>query len=429
MSWLFASGGQSVGTWASASVLPMNIHGWYPLGLTSFISLLSKGLSGVFSSTIIWKHQFFGAQPSLWSNSHTHNLATGKTIAVTKWTFVGKVMSLLFNTLCRFVIFFLPRSKHLLISWLQSLSTGTLEPEKLKSAAMFTFSQSTCYETMGLDVMVLAFWMLSFKPAFSLSSFTLNHPVTITDSKFSYISEVILSSSLQSHTHSPEPKCSPPHGVAVESGGRSLLEFPSWCGRAPLLCMHVGFPASCSTRQVSVAWQPLSANSPPPACSWMTPGVLHMDQTREMAGWGLRSVLAITGDWRLLAPRPTRPRPGCPSRLHRSISPWEEGAPQRSSGREAMAWGQPRVPGVEAGPGGARGHSQTLRARTAAGGIKSKACGPPRASRLPRNPPAAPLEKVTAGRGQQVMDTEVRGGGRHTPAWRRGLRGRHGLCP
>ena len=60
------------------------------------------------------------------------------------------------------------------------------------------------------------------------------------------------------------------------------------------------------------------------------------------------------------------------------------------------------MPGVEAGPGGARGHSQTLRTRTAAGGVKSKDCGPPRASRLPRNPPTAPLEKVTAGRGQQV---------------------------
>ena len=56
--------------WSSASVLPMNIQGWFPLGLTGLISLLSKGLSRVFSSTTIWKHQFFGAQPSLWSNSH-----------------------------------------------------------------------------------------------------------------------------------------------------------------------------------------------------------------------------------------------------------------------------------------------------------------------------------------------------------------------
>ena len=70
MSRLFASGGQSFGASASASVLPMNIQGWFPLGLTSLISLKSKGLSRVFSSTTVWKHQFFGVQPFLWSNSH-----------------------------------------------------------------------------------------------------------------------------------------------------------------------------------------------------------------------------------------------------------------------------------------------------------------------------------------------------------------------
>ena len=70
MSWLFAWGGQSTG--ASASVLQVNIQGWFPLGLTGLISLLSKGLSRVFFSTAVWKHQFFSAQPSLWSNSHIH---------------------------------------------------------------------------------------------------------------------------------------------------------------------------------------------------------------------------------------------------------------------------------------------------------------------------------------------------------------------
>ena len=70
MSWLFASGGQSIG--ASASVLPMNIQGWFLLGWTGLTSLLSVGLSRVFSNTTIWKHQFFGTQPSLWSNSHIH---------------------------------------------------------------------------------------------------------------------------------------------------------------------------------------------------------------------------------------------------------------------------------------------------------------------------------------------------------------------
>ena len=70
MSWLFASGGQSIG--ASASVLPMNIQDWFPLGLTGLISLQSKGLSRVLSSTTVQKHQFFSAQISLWSNSHIH---------------------------------------------------------------------------------------------------------------------------------------------------------------------------------------------------------------------------------------------------------------------------------------------------------------------------------------------------------------------
>ena len=90
--------GQRIGASASASVLPMNIQGWFPLGLTGLISLKSKGLSRIFSRTTVQKHQFFSAQPSLWSNSHLY-MTTGKTIALTRWTFVGKVMSLLFNTL------------------------------------------------------------------------------------------------------------------------------------------------------------------------------------------------------------------------------------------------------------------------------------------------------------------------------------------
>ena len=68
----FTSGGQSIGVSASASVLPMNIQGWFPLGLTGEISLQSKRLSRVSSSTTVWKHQFFGAQPSIWSSSHIH---------------------------------------------------------------------------------------------------------------------------------------------------------------------------------------------------------------------------------------------------------------------------------------------------------------------------------------------------------------------
>ena len=71
MSWLFASAGQSIEDSTSSSVLPVNIQGWFPVGLTSLISFQSKGLSRVFSSTTFWKHQFFGAQLSLWSSSHT----------------------------------------------------------------------------------------------------------------------------------------------------------------------------------------------------------------------------------------------------------------------------------------------------------------------------------------------------------------------
>ena len=96
MSWLFPSSGQSIGASISASVLPMNTQGWFPLGLTGLISLLSKGLSRVFSSTTNWKHQFFSIQPSLWSNSHSHlYMTTGKTTALTIRAFVGKMMSLI----------------------------------------------------------------------------------------------------------------------------------------------------------------------------------------------------------------------------------------------------------------------------------------------------------------------------------------------
>ena len=110
VSQLFASGGQSIRASASASVPPMNIQDWSPLGWTDGISLQSKGLSRVFSNTTVQKHQFFGTQPPLWSNSHSPYMTTGKTIALTRRTFVGRVMSLLFNTLSRFVIAFLPSS-------------------------------------------------------------------------------------------------------------------------------------------------------------------------------------------------------------------------------------------------------------------------------------------------------------------------------
>ena len=88
--------------------------------------------------------------------SHPY-MTTGKTIALTIQTFVGKVTSLLFNMLSRFVIAFLPRSKGLLISWLQSLSTVILEPKKIKSVTTSTFSPSVCHEVIGLDAMIFIF--------------------------------------------------------------------------------------------------------------------------------------------------------------------------------------------------------------------------------------------------------------------------------
>ena len=100
-------------------------------------------------------------------------MTTGKTIVLTRWTFVGKVMSLLSNMLYRLVITFFPRSKHLLISWLQSPSAVILAPpppqRKIKSVTISNVSPSICHEMMGPDAMILVFWMLSFKPIFSLS--------------------------------------------------------------------------------------------------------------------------------------------------------------------------------------------------------------------------------------------------------------------
>ena len=117
MSQLFTWGGPSTGVSATASVLPMNTQDWSPSEWTGWISLQSKGLSRVLQhhsskASILWRSAFFTVQLS-----HPY-MTTGKTIPLTRWTFVGKVMSLLFNKLSRLVITFLPRSKRLLISWL-----------------------------------------------------------------------------------------------------------------------------------------------------------------------------------------------------------------------------------------------------------------------------------------------------------------------
>ena len=108
----------------------------------------------------------------LYSSTLTSIHDSGKTIALTIWYFITKVMSLLFNMLSRLVIAFLPRSKHLLISWLHSPSAVILEPKKIKSVTVSIVSPSISHEVVGLDAMILIFWILRFKPAFSLSSFT-----------------------------------------------------------------------------------------------------------------------------------------------------------------------------------------------------------------------------------------------------------------
>ena len=129
MSQLFVSGGQSIGVSASASVLPMNTQNWSRLGWTGWISWQSGTLKSLLQhhslkASILRCSAFFTVQLS-----HP-NMTAGKTIALTRWTFDGKVMSLLFNMLSRLVITFLPRSKHLLIPWLQSPSAVILEPQK-----------------------------------------------------------------------------------------------------------------------------------------------------------------------------------------------------------------------------------------------------------------------------------------------------------
>ena len=135
MSQLFASSGQSIGASALASVLPMLISfriDWFDL-LAVQMTLKSPLQHHNPKVSILWHSAFFMVQLS-----HSY-MTTGKTIVLTIWTFVGKVMSLLFQMHSRFVIAFLPRSKHLLISWLQSPSTVILEPKKIKSVTVSTF--------------------------------------------------------------------------------------------------------------------------------------------------------------------------------------------------------------------------------------------------------------------------------------------------
>ena len=129
VSQLFASGGKSIGAWASGPVFPMNIKDWFPSGLTG--SSCSSRDSQESSPTPQFKS--FNSSALSFLTVHLSHLymTTGKTIVLTRWTFVSKVMSLLCNMLSRFVIAFLPRSKCLLISWLQSPSAVILEPKEI----------------------------------------------------------------------------------------------------------------------------------------------------------------------------------------------------------------------------------------------------------------------------------------------------------
>ena len=158
MSQFFTSGGQSTEVSASTSLLPVNIQDQLISFRMDWLDLLTvQGtLKSLFqhhsSKASILRHSaFFIVQLS-----HPY-MITGKTIALTRWTFVSKVVSLLFNMLSRLVITFLPRSEHLLISWLQSPSAVILEPRKIKSATVSNVSPSICHEVMGLDAMILVF--------------------------------------------------------------------------------------------------------------------------------------------------------------------------------------------------------------------------------------------------------------------------------
>ena len=132
----------------------MNTQDSSPLGWTSWISLQSKGLSRVFFNTTV---QHINSSVLSFLYSPTLTSIHGKTIALTRCTFVGKVMSLLFNMLSRLVITLLPRSNHLLISWLQSPSAVILEPRKIKSDTVSTVSPSISHEVMGPDAMIFVF--------------------------------------------------------------------------------------------------------------------------------------------------------------------------------------------------------------------------------------------------------------------------------
>ena len=168
MSYLFASGGQTTGASASESVLPMNFQGWFPLGLIDLISLLSKGLKSLLQlhnskASILQCSAFFLVQ-----FSHPY-MTTGKTITLIIWTFVSKVMPLLFNMLSRLVIAFLPRSRCL--NFMAAVIVHSdFGAQENKICHCFRFSPSICCEVTGPDALILVFLMSVFKPAWIVFS-------------------------------------------------------------------------------------------------------------------------------------------------------------------------------------------------------------------------------------------------------------------
>ena len=162
MSQLFTLGGQSIR--ASATVLPMNIWDWFPFGLTGLISCIQGTLKNLLQhhsskASILQHSAFFMVQLS-----HPY-MTTGKTIVLTRPLLINWYL-LLFNMLSRFIIAFLPRSKHLLISRQQSLSTVILEPKKIKFVTVSIFPH--LFARKGPDAMISVFLMLNFKPFFTL---------------------------------------------------------------------------------------------------------------------------------------------------------------------------------------------------------------------------------------------------------------------
>ena len=175
----------------SIRVFPMNLIEWPKFWSFSFTISPSNEYSGLISFRMNWL-DLLAVQGTLKSLLQHHSwkasvlqhsaffilqlshpyMTTGKTVTLTRQTFVSKVMSLLFHILSRLIIAFLPRSKRLLISWLQSPSAVILEHKKIEPLTVSIVSPSICHEVMGPDAMIFVFWMLSFKPTFSFSSVT-----------------------------------------------------------------------------------------------------------------------------------------------------------------------------------------------------------------------------------------------------------------